>query len=351
MIKIEGNTIVLDKVPKRIKKITGTRFASILGLDSWKSPFKTWCDMTGVYKEPFEDTVYTIAGKVIEPKVIAYLDKRYHFGKGKLVDPLTWFGKTTEELRYDHFPDQKILGGMWDARTDKVVYELKTSKRVEDWWQDGEFDAPANYKLQGALYAYLLGLDEFVMVLSITDDAILANPETFEPSPKNTFFRKYSLERDLPNFPYLVESALEWYDKHITKGVSPEWSNTDARDKEVLAALTTQVIPVNVEDPISALIAEIEPLQAEVDTVKDSIAEKDKRLSALKDELKAQMLPRMTETDKKINQTGAAFKFELSKGQRKGYDEKAMKADGVLEKYQTITETITLRMSKIEEEK
>lgn len=349
MIKIEGNTIVLDKVPKKIKKITGTRLASILGLDPWKSPFKTWCDMTKVYVEPFEENEFTRAGKIIEPKVITYLDKRYHYGKGRLKDPFSWFGKTTEELRYDHFPEQEILGGMWDARTEKTVYELKTSKRVEDWYQNGEFDAPMNYKIQGALYAYLLGLDEFVMVLSITDDAILANPNSFEPTPENTMFRKYSLAKDMPYFSELVEDALVWYEKHIGQGISPEWSDKDSRDKEVLAAITTQALPTGDPgtDPITAIIAEIEPLQDEIDAVEESIGEKKKRLSGLKDALKSELQPKMKDTDKKINATGQEFKFELARGQKKGYDEAAMKADGVLGKYQTMSETLTLRMSKI----
>lgn len=62
------------------KRITGTRFASILGLDRWSSPFKTWCAITRTYEEPFVDNKYTVAGKTIEPKVIDYLNKVYFFG-------------------------------------------------------------------------------------------------------------------------------------------------------------------------------------------------------------------------------------------------------------------------------
>lgn len=146
-------TITLDNVPGKIKKITGTRFAPILGLSPWSTEFEVWCDMTGTYKIPFEDNQYTIAGKAIEPKVIAYLDQKYFFGKAMLKGADQWFGKTKDELRYDHFPEQKIFGGMWDARTKDAVWELKTSKRVEDWYKHGTFDPPEYYKLQGALYA------------------------------------------------------------------------------------------------------------------------------------------------------------------------------------------------------
>ena len=69
---INGNKIKVD-IPKRPKKITGTRFAAIMGLNKWNTPFKTWCEITRTYEEPFEDTIYTIAGKAIEPKQAEYM--------------------------------------------------------------------------------------------------------------------------------------------------------------------------------------------------------------------------------------------------------------------------------------
>ena len=63
--------------PKRPLKITGTRLAAIMGLNVWNSPFKAWCEITRTYKEPFTDTIYTIAGKTIEPKQAEYMKKSY----------------------------------------------------------------------------------------------------------------------------------------------------------------------------------------------------------------------------------------------------------------------------------
>ena len=39
--------------PKRPKKITGTRFAAIMGLNKWTTPFNAWCAITRTYEEPF----------------------------------------------------------------------------------------------------------------------------------------------------------------------------------------------------------------------------------------------------------------------------------------------------------
>ena len=40
--------------PAKPKKITGTRFAAIMGLNKWTSPFNAWCAITRTYEEPFE---------------------------------------------------------------------------------------------------------------------------------------------------------------------------------------------------------------------------------------------------------------------------------------------------------
>ena len=343
MIRIENNQVLTDP-PKRPKKITGTRLAAILGLDPWKTPFQIWCDITKVYKEPFEDTIYTIAGKVIEPKVIAYLDKRYFFGKGKLKDPDTFYGKSKEDMHYDHFPREKILGGMWDARTDTCVFELKTSKRYEDWFRDGEFDAPMNYKIQGALYAYLLGLDEFAMVLTITDDKILADPDSFVPTPDNTMFRKYKLSEDFPQFKQLIEFALEWYETHVVGGKSPEWD--PKKDAEILKALRTSAIDTSAGDPIAQLIAQIEPLQRTMDAMKPS----EDRLKELKDELKALLLQQMKDTDTKVTTDGKTYSYELTKSTGTSVDTARLKADGLYEQYAKSTEKLTLKITTREEQ-
>lgn len=46
---IDGNRIKVVP-PKKPKKITGTRFAAIMGLNVWNTPFKTWCEITRTYE-------------------------------------------------------------------------------------------------------------------------------------------------------------------------------------------------------------------------------------------------------------------------------------------------------------
>lgn len=151
---LEGNRIQIAP-PKKTKKITGTRFATILGLNPWSTAFEMWCAITKTYEKPFEDTIYTIAGKTIEPKQAAYMKKSYAMD---IITPTDIWGKDYFNKTWgDFFPDSPHLGGMWDylsqgedGKVDAVL-EMKTTKRAEDW----ENDVPEYYALQAALYAYL----------------------------------------------------------------------------------------------------------------------------------------------------------------------------------------------------
>lgn len=341
------HVITLDAPPKRVKKITGTRFAAILGLNPWASPFEAWCDMTGTYKKPFEDTQYTLAGKTIEPKVIAYLDETYHFGKGVCKGPDEWFGKTKEQLRYDHFPENEVFGGMWDARTKDCVYELKTTKRVEDWYKGGKLDAPVYYKLQGALYAWLLGLDKFRMVVTALSDPDYECPEAFTPTPENTHVIQYSLSRDLPQFGAYITRCEEWLEDHISTPVSPRWDEFGtSNDKEIMKALTTAhaVVQDTTEeaDPIAVLMKQIEPLQAEL----EAVSEKEKRLKNLKDQLKPLLAGQMKDTDQKIVLPGGVYDFTVSKSSSTRIDSAALKKDGLYDQYATTTPTLKLNVER-----
>lgn len=46
---LDGNKIQIIP-PKRPKKLTGTRFATILGLNPWSTPFEIWCEVTRTYQ-------------------------------------------------------------------------------------------------------------------------------------------------------------------------------------------------------------------------------------------------------------------------------------------------------------
>ena len=45
-IKFIDNHIELEKIPKKFKKLTATRFANVMGLNKWSTPFQAWSEIT-----------------------------------------------------------------------------------------------------------------------------------------------------------------------------------------------------------------------------------------------------------------------------------------------------------------
>ena len=329
MYKFEKNTVIIDP-PKRPKKITGTRFASILDLDRWNTPFKTWCAITRTYEEPFVDNKYTIAGKIIEPKVIDYLNKVYFFGG--LKSPTDIFGKDYfKKTGGDFFPNVSIFGGMWDGllydenSNIVAVIEIKTTKRAEDW-SNG---APNYYALQAALYAYLLEIDDVIMVASFLEEEDYEHPEKFVPSSDNTIIDEFKISERFPQFQAHIDRAVDWWNAHVVTGISPAFDEN--KDEEILKELRKNTIETNSD--IAALIAEGEALKNEIDAVIGTISEKEKRLKVVTDLIKQHCLSQFREGDEKVTVAGAKYEWIVSRTESTEIDKDALKKDGLLEKY------------------
>lgn len=328
---LEGNRIQISP-PKKTKKITGTRFATILGLNPWSTPFEMWCAITKTYEKPFEDTIYTIAGKTIEPKQADYMESSYAMD---LIRPKDLWGEDYFSKTWgDFFPESKHLGGMWDylakdenGKVDTVL-EMKTSKRVEDW----EKDVPEYYALQAALYAYLKGVDNVVMVASFLEPKDYEHPEKYKPSAKNTITVEFKVSERYPNFKELVDKVEKWWADYVDTGISPEYD--EKKDAEILEALRTNSL--SPETDIEALVKEAEGLKAEIDNVEVTISDKEKRLKQINDMIKEHAMSQFREGDKKVEVKGAVYCWTVSKTNPKPktvYDEDAMKQDGVYDKY------------------
>ena len=335
---INDNRIKVD-VPKKPKKLTATRFATILGLNAWSTPFSAWCEITRTYEEPFEDTIYTIAGKVIEPKIINYLNNVMFMD---IKSPTDVYGEDYFKKTWgDFFPDQKVFGGMWDVLGDDFVVEIKTTKRAEDW----KIDVPIYYKLQACLYAYLLGFDNVVMTASFLEDKDYANPELFEPSYKNTKIYEFKLSEAFPTFKETyIEPALKWWNDHVETGISPEFD--EKKDAEILKALRKNTVESTDED-IAKLMKEGDRLKASIDNAKAKIEDKEKRLKEIDDLVKKAMIKNFRDGDKNVEVNGTGYVWNVRRDVTKSFDQKKFEEDnpGVYDKYKT-KETVKYVLTK-----
>lgn len=341
------NRIKVDP-PKKPKKLTATRFATIMNLNAWATPFSAWCEMTRTYEEPFEDSIYTIAGKVIEPKICNYLKSRYFMD---IKSPTDVYGPDYFKKTFgDFFPDEDALGGMWDFLGDDFVVEVKTTKRVEDWkGVDGKVEPPIYYKLQASLYAYLLGFDDVVMTCSFLTDADYANPEAFVPNVNNTVVIEFKVSEAFPTFKEsYIEPALKFWRDHVLTGISPEFD--EKKDAEILKVLRKNTVePTDTE--ISKLMAEADKLQESIDKTEAKIEEKKKRLKEIDDQVKKYMTSQFRDGDKKVEIAGMKYTWTLTKSERNGLDSTALKKElpDVFSKYTKTTEVYSLKKSIIEE--
>lgn len=343
----ENNTITITP-PAKPKKLTGTRFAAVLNRSAWDTPFSIWCAVTRTYEEPFEETKYTAAGKTIEPKQLAYCKNVYFM---RVHTPTDEYGANFFEKTWgDFFPETPIFGGMWDSlvvnkdgKPIKVI-ECKTTKRAEDW--EGE-SIPEHYALQAALYAYLIGVDDVIMVASFLEESDYDHPEKYVPSVKNTILRSFKVSERYPKFKQMIAEAEKWWKAHVEKGISPAYD--EKRDAEILKILRTKVVDTS-KVGNADIIAEIEALTDEIGAHEQVVADKVKRLKTLKETLSKQMQKAFVPGDKSVKIDGRKYVFIVTKSMTEGVDKEALKADGIYEKYIKYTEKCTLTV-KVKEDK
>lgn len=316
--------------PKRPKKLTGTRFAAVMGLNPWATPFTTWCAITRTYEEPFTDTIYTIAGKTIEPKQAEYIKQSYLMS---IISPKDVWGEDYFKKTYgDFFPKEKIFGGAWDyLQVDEkgkpvAVLEMKTTKRAEDW-QD---DIPEYYAMQAALYAYLLGVDQVYMVCSLLNPSDYENPDNFVPSVANTFIRPFKVSERYPRMEGLIKIAQEWWTTHVFSGISPDFD--ERRDADVLKELRTTQLPKPDAD-IKAIVKQANALQKQLEAIEEKAKPIEKELKALKDDIKFYLQSNLGDGDKYASLDSKDYEWKLTKSDGVKLDEKKLKEDGLYEKY------------------
>lgn len=343
---LEGNKIKVVP-PKRPKKLTATRFATVLGLNPWSTPFEVWCEITRTYQKPFEETIYTAAGKTIEPKQAQFMKKSYFMTN--IVTPTDIYGEDYFNRTYgDFFKDEPIFGGMWDYllfdenKKPVTVLEMKTTKRAEDWAKD----IPEYYALQAALYAYLLGVDDVIMVASFLSDKDYKDPSQFIPSAKNTITVPFKVSERYPEFKKLVKKAEKWWKDHVETGISPAFD--EKADAEILKELRTNTL--NPESDIEALLREGEELKAEIDRLSALIEPLEKRLKVVTDIIKQHALAQFRDGDKKVSIRGEKYEWNVSRSETSEIDKDGLKADGLLAKYTRAKVSYRITTKAIEEE-
>ncbi len=359
-IKWNGSTITVEPT-KKPKKITGTHFPTVIGVNPFSTDFEVWCRCTRTYEIPFEGNKYTNAGQIIEPKVFDFLRTSMGFGK-RVVTPEDVYGKDHFKKTWgDFYPDVPMFGGMWDALIKdengniEYVVEIKTvqvdgrSGSLEDRWKDGE--APHYQALQASLYAHLLGVDKVLMVAVALEDkkGDYEHPEQVVPSYANgnVYIDEFKVSERYPNFEMYIEKATAWWNAYVLTGTSPEFD--EKKDAEILKALRTNSVDTS-NTTMAELLGKAEQLKADIEVEMAKLDDKQKELKAILEQVKKYALTQFRDGDTKVAIRGSRYEWVLSRSETTELDKEALEADGLLEKYSKPKTNYRLTTSEIKED-
>ncbi|UQS82586.1 YqaJ viral recombinase family protein [Bombilactobacillus folatiphilus] len=340
----ENNHIVLDTMPKSFKKITATRFAAVMGLNRWTTPFQIWCALTRTWEQPFEDNIYTKAGKIIEPKIREdYLRNKLFWDVDNPDDVIGdgTAGSAFKKTWGDFYHSTKVLGGMWDGlghddeTGEDYILEIKTTKRAEDWL-DG---VPEYYKLQAALYTYLSGLDRFYVTGTFLENSDYDHPENFVANSQNTKIYLFSLGEEYPHFKRdYVDKVLAFWNQYVVSGMSPDFD--EKKDTEALKALQTVEVT---DDDLNTLLEEYDANQMELNSKMVEVQPLIDRQKKLKVAIKGLAVDNFKADSKYESFSSKHFDFNVTKTTRQTVDGKKLKDAGLFDQYSKETESYTLR--------
>ncbi|MGL4951442.1 MAG: MPN551 family DNA-binding protein [Mycoplasma sp.] len=259
--KVDGNRIKLSKEfiennKSKFKKITGSRFASILGKSEYNSPVKVWSMMVGIYNEPMDPTLAKV-GNTIEPKVHKFVCDELNMNF-KQYNPF--------EIKWDAFKENPIFGGIPDGEPidangnflypnapmleikttsiDSFVYKFNKNtltmqkdvlgnpivksigqKKAKWFDDDGEIIISNEYKYQLGLYCYLRNVKKGIFAVCFLETTDYVNPENCNVNERDV--RLVNFELDTEEFNQAISYSEKWYKKYIENGISPEFSAKD----------------------------------------------------------------------------------------------------------------------------
>lgn len=201
------------------KKITGTRMATVLGLNKFNSQFSAWAEMTGLYKPVIPDK-YLKVGQVLEKLIIQHIEDSYDFN-------ITTFDKN--EIKFDNFKENSVFGGMVDGidYDKKTLVEIKTTKAKNKRFWDKQI--PIEYWYQAQLYCELANLDNILFGVCFIEEQDYDSPNNIPIDDRD--IKIYPIEK--ADISLEMKKATEWYNNYILNFKSPKININSNKDMDI----------------------------------------------------------------------------------------------------------------------
>lgn len=260
---LKDNTIVLDKqyLEKnswRFKKLTGSRFSSVIGSSEFNSEFKVWCQIVGIYTEKM-DELRAKAGQVIEPKVRQWVSKALNIKfKDYVPSEVNWDVLGSKGSIFGGIPDGEPINEDGSFAYDKgqPMLEIKTvgidafvNKKVKGVYEmqkengfpivkpngqgqgrakkvdaNGHLIISNDYKYQLGLYLYLRKVNYGLFAFCFLKTEDFVHPEQCDVNQREIKMAQVHIG---PDFENAIIKATKWYEKYVKTGISPEMTEAD----------------------------------------------------------------------------------------------------------------------------
>ena len=233
-----------NKNKKYFKKITGSRFASILKLNQYASPVQAWCTIVNIYKDDMDPTLAKV-GNYIEPKVRDYVTKLTNIKfKTYIPSQINW--NVFEDDVFGGIPDGEPINDkgefayneglpMLEIKTsseDKLAYEkvngsLRMKKDTNDypmvkeiggkkktWFLDDKFNISNEYRFQLLLYLHLRKVKNGMFAVAFLKPEDYVHPENFDPKTHEIHLVNLKIDNE-PNLQKSIDYGRKWYKKYV----------------------------------------------------------------------------------------------------------------------------------------
>lgn len=128
--------------------IGGSDAAAVLGLSKWATPYQVWLDKTSPEVASMVDNEAMKWGRTLEPVI----RQEYSERTGRPV-----YQPAESIIRH---PEHPFVVASLDGYTeDHRIVEIKTSKRQNDWGEEGSDEIPQEYLLQVQHYMAVTGFE------------------------------------------------------------------------------------------------------------------------------------------------------------------------------------------------
>lgn len=281
-----------------MNKISGTMVGGILGLSPWSTPFSVACDLLGLGRQDVSAKPAVKTGKVLESKIIEYLDDMYP-ETGKFVPASEMYGpregphNSWEPDYIDDVFTGHIDGAVMKDNGETYILEVKTTSNISAWMND----IPPVYYWQVALYNHFLTRQDVAYIaVGLVDSETHKNPDAWVPSQSNVVLLEIDIDQD--ECEKKLAELRQWYDELKSTHTTPPYDSTKVSVDVPLYAHLMDI--ASDEDSMRSLVDEVGLLDMKISDkmcdVSALMSQRDSLKAKLKDYLESNNIPEMPST-------------------------------------------------------